>query len=345
MRYDVDGRRVQLSASGVITNYLWDTTTRYGDVLLETGTNGAFKTSYVYGNACGSCSVSPTAELVGQKRGTFNSFVTEYHLLDGQGSVRGLTGDTGTLTQEYAYDTFGKLTSGDASKSAYLYTGQQYDAATELYSLRARYYSPQQGRFLTMDKWPVNYQNPKELNRYGYTANNPINYYDPTGNEEQFVTWKFIGQIIWGYASNALKGAGIFAAAAMVSLTALLFISTAFVQNSTWADLTDDSRAHRVCTNEQFPIYCTYLLSKSQTGYLANRGGMGGAVIAVIFSFLKWGTPGLVLSALLVPLGWELDGMLNDLKDANGRLGFIVYGIPPMIVPFKVIPPEKPKEP
>jgi RHS repeat-associated protein len=168
MQYDVDGRRVQLSASGVITNYLWDITSRYGDVLLETGTNGAFKTSYVLGSG----------ELISQKRG---ANPREYYLLDGQGSVRGLTDGTGTLTQEYAYDTFGKLTSGDASKSAYLYTGQQYDAATELYSLRARYYSPQQGRFLSMDKWPVNYQNPMELNRYGYTANNPINYADPSG--------------------------------------------------------------------------------------------------------------------------------------------------------------------
>jgi RHS repeat-associated protein len=180
MRYDVDGRRVQLSASGVITNYLWDITTRYGDVLLETGTNGAFKTSYVYGNACGSgCSRNPVAELISQKRG---ANPREYYLLDGQGSVRGLTGDTGTLTQEYAYDTAGSLTSGDATKSAYLYTGQQYDAATELYSLRARYYSPQQGRFLSMDKWPVSRQNPMELNRYGYTANNPLNLQDPSGN-------------------------------------------------------------------------------------------------------------------------------------------------------------------
>jgi RHS repeat-associated protein len=181
MKYDTDGRRVQLSSSGVITNYLWDTTTRYGDVLLESGSNGAFKTSYVYGNACSSgCSANPVAELISQKRG---ANPREYYLLDGQGSVRGLTdGTNGTLTQEYAYDTFGKLTSGDATKSAYLYTGQQYDGATELYSLRARYYSPQQGRFLSMDKWFVDYNNPRELNRYAYTADDPINFSDPSGN-------------------------------------------------------------------------------------------------------------------------------------------------------------------
>jgi RHS repeat-associated protein len=174
MKYDLDGRRIQSKTVGSLiteTNYLWDTTTRYGDVLLETTPNADFRTRYSYG----------ANELIGQKRGTDVSFVTDYYLLDGQGSVRGLTGDTGTLTQEYTYDTFGKLTSGDASKSAYLYTGQQYDGATELYSLRARYYSPQQGRFLSQDTWQVDYQNPMELNRYGYSTNNPINYRDPSG--------------------------------------------------------------------------------------------------------------------------------------------------------------------
>jgi RHS repeat-associated protein len=185
MKYDLDGRRVQLrtttGSTNTETNYLWDTTTRYGDVLVEIEKNGNIQARYVYGNACGSCSTNPVAELISQKRGAITN-PREYYLLDGQGSVRGLTdGATGTLTQEYAYDTFGKLTSGDASKSAYLYTGQQYDAATELYSLRARYYSPQQGRFLSRDKWPVDYQNPMELNRYGYTANNPIRYSDPSG--------------------------------------------------------------------------------------------------------------------------------------------------------------------
>jgi RHS repeat-associated protein len=196
LKYDVDGRRIQSKFVGSTvteTNYIWDTTTRYGDVLVETNPNSDFQARYIYGYACGSCNASPTAELVGQKRGTFNSFVTEYHLLDGQGSVRGLTdGTNGTLTQEYAYDTFGKLTSGDATKSAYLYTGQQYDAATELYSLRARYYSPQQGRFLSRDKWPVDYQNPMELNRYGYTANNPINWSDPSGYDRLFPFLTFI---------------------------------------------------------------------------------------------------------------------------------------------------------
>lgn len=66
-------------------------------------------------------------------------------------------------------------------QSNYLYTGQQFDQSTELYSLRARFYSPSWGRFLSQDTWAVNYSNPIELNLYGYAAGNPVNASDPSG--------------------------------------------------------------------------------------------------------------------------------------------------------------------
>lgn len=51
-----------------------------------------------------------------------------------------------------------------------------------MYSLRARYYNPALGRFLSGDTYPVNLGNPVELNRYVYAANRPINLVDPTGH-------------------------------------------------------------------------------------------------------------------------------------------------------------------
>ena len=67
------------------------------------------------------------------------------------------------------------------SANPYQYTGQPWDAASNLYTLRARMYDPATGRFLSADPWALDVTNPVERNRYAYVANNPINASDPSG--------------------------------------------------------------------------------------------------------------------------------------------------------------------
>jgi RHS repeat-associated protein len=87
-----------------------------------------------------------------------------------------------TLSDQYSYTAFGETRSQTGSSlQPYGYTGQQRDAATGLYYLRARYYAPGVGRFLSRDTWPIQVDDPREINRYGYIANDPINYTDPSG--------------------------------------------------------------------------------------------------------------------------------------------------------------------
>jgi RHS repeat-associated protein len=71
-----------------------------------------------------------------------------------------------------------------------LFTGEQFDAKARapqggkdvgLYYLRARYYDPSTGRFLTRDRVPVPARRPAILNAYLYVLNNPVRYVDPMG--------------------------------------------------------------------------------------------------------------------------------------------------------------------
>ncbi len=78
---------------------------------------------------------------------------TLYFLGDAQNSTIAMTDSSGAVTSEYAYDAFGNLDDSLSLldlETSYLYTSQQYDPYTELYSLRARYYDPSQGRFLSL---------------------------------------------------------------------------------------------------------------------------------------------------------------------------------------------------
>jgi RHS repeat-associated protein len=88
---------------------------------------------------------------------------------------------SGAITYAKAYDPYGVVTStAGSAQSAYGYTGEY--TSNNLVYLRARIYAPGMGRFLTRDTWEGSYSNPLTLNRWNYTASNPINYTDPSGN-------------------------------------------------------------------------------------------------------------------------------------------------------------------
>ena len=139
--------------------------------MLETdGTSGNPQASYVLGGG----------ELVSQDKGG----VTSYYLKDGHGSVRSLADGTGNLVsgEQYNYDAFGSLVNGPTNPATkYLYTGQQFDRQTGLYDLRARYYNSAEGRFLSQDINPLSPEEPDEIDRYTYGANNAVNDIDPSG--------------------------------------------------------------------------------------------------------------------------------------------------------------------
>jgi RHS repeat-associated protein len=78
-------------------------------------------------------------------------------------------------------DDFTGNTSGYATTLRF--TGQPHDLESNLEYFGARYYSSNEGRFLSTDPLKNNsvFALPMELNRYTYGENNPLRYVDPNG--------------------------------------------------------------------------------------------------------------------------------------------------------------------
>ena len=117
--------------------------------------------------------------------GLLSDTVREYSYDDqGRVSTTSLTAADGSAAATYEYDDFGgtTVTSGADLDNEICYTGQIYDQSSGLYYYNARFYDPENARFLTQDTYRGEATQPDTLHLYAYCANNPINYVDPTGH-------------------------------------------------------------------------------------------------------------------------------------------------------------------
>lgn len=104
------------------------------------------------------------------------SGTASYFLADHLGTTRGLTDSSGSVSSTLNYDSFGNVVNGAAS-TRYTYTGRELDLETGLMYYRARWYDPQQGRFVSED--PIGFSG--GINFYAYVENSPLRFSDPSG--------------------------------------------------------------------------------------------------------------------------------------------------------------------
>lgn len=163
MKYNHEGLRIyRKDKDGDITNYYWSTL-GLPQVMNETDGDGNAKASYVLGLGLIAIKVSG---------------VKKYYITDALGSILALTDVSGNVTDTYDYSEYGEITaSTGSSHNPYRFTEQQYDADSGHYYLRARYYDPETGRFISRD--PV--ENVEEIAAYVYALNRPVDLVDPTG--------------------------------------------------------------------------------------------------------------------------------------------------------------------
>ena len=144
--YNGDGHRMAKTENGVTTNYVV-AVLGLSQVLVET--TGETTIRYVYGH-----------DLLAEYDGTSWT----YHLNDGLGSVRQLTDATGDVTLAQGYTPFGvpMWNKGNGS-TGYGFTGERWEAYSDLLFLRARYYEPETGRFVSKDPWAGMFWDPTTL--------------------------------------------------------------------------------------------------------------------------------------------------------------------------------------
>ena len=201
--YDAFGNRVSKKVNGVTTKYLVEddmNPTGYPQVLDEL-TNGVVTRTYTYG-----------LQRISQDQVIENLWTPSFYGYDGGGNVRQLTNSLGTVTDKYEYDAFGNdVYHTGTTPNNYLYRGEQYDPDLALYYLRARYYNPVTGRFLSRDPEDGKAKDPASLHKYLYAGGDPVNAIDPMGREA-LIEWKLIKSLIAPAATGLLVAAQVICA-------------------------------------------------------------------------------------------------------------------------------------
>jgi RHS repeat-associated protein len=175
MVYDAFGNRVGKTVNGVTTWYLVEDDVNPTGLpqVLEEKVGGAVQRVYTYG-----------LQRVSQDQVVNGAWTVSFYGYDGGGNVRQLTNSAGAVTDEYEYDAYGNsFTKQGTTPNNYLYRGEQYDTDLGLYYLRARYYNPLTGRFLSRDPEDGKVNNPASLHKYLYAYGDPVNRLDSMGRE------------------------------------------------------------------------------------------------------------------------------------------------------------------
>jgi len=167
--YNANGDRVRRVEAGASSNYLVDPASPTGSsqVLVDYDDAAVPLAEYVYGH-----------KLLSQNRTGSRHYMQQ----DGSLNVRLLTDSAGIVTDTYDYQAFGvSIGETGTTNNPYRFAGERQDPVTGLSYMRARYYDPGTGRFISRDPFAGHLRDPMSLHRYLYANNNPLNYSDPNG--------------------------------------------------------------------------------------------------------------------------------------------------------------------
>jgi len=162
--YDGRGNRLEAIRDSVTTRYMYDV---QGNLMAEADGDNEITRYYIHGAGL-LAMVTPSNQ------------VYSYHF-NGTGSTIAMTDAAQAVINQYRYDPFGNIINqSETVSNPFTFVGQ-YGVMTEpngFYYMRARYYDPQVGRFISED--PIGFDG-GDVNLYAYVGNNPIMGVDPEG--------------------------------------------------------------------------------------------------------------------------------------------------------------------
>jgi len=207
-KYDGDGNRIAKVIDGKPIEYVNDVRWPLTQVLVEQNSASGEIRRYTLGQV---------------RFAQYDSdALARFYLQDGVGSIAALTGPNGQIVRTLDYDTFGAAYIGGGTETTFGFTGEQYDQETGLIYLRARYYDPTLGRFISQDPYSGSMPEPQSQNGYAYVGNNPVTFVDPLGLVNWWDATVAVIGIVGSSVGLAVSALGI--AAPEPTTTALGFV-------------------------------------------------------------------------------------------------------------------------
>jgi RHS repeat-associated protein len=196
--YDANGLLKRRTKNAVDKKFIWN----YNNSVPTLLDDGDYEYIYTTSN-------TPTAQI-----NKSTGVVTYLHAAE-TGSVVAATNTVGAVVGAYTYTAYGDIETPEGvidlqhTQTRFGYAGEWKDPETGLYNLRARWYEPTTGAFLTRD--PVE-QATNEA--YSYASGNPYLYTDPLG--------------LWSWNPTEWTSAELSTVSTMIGLVALALSIAAF---------------------------------------------------------------------------------------------------------------------